>query len=99
MLRDNLYHFLSSEAIDNYFAIVDKLIKSLPLFIINQFRNHKIHGMYLVWQITYRLQQTDAKHVNENICVVDYYLHYSDKLKMIFYAVNRCVQQNCGFAQ
>ncbi len=64
------------------------MLKCEALCFLYNFRHYEIHCVNLVWQIAHFFKQPNRMEVDEDICIVDYYLHSLDKLELALYRFN-----------
>lgn len=69
------------------------------LSFLNNLRRYEIYCVNLVWQIAHFFKHPNRMQVDEDICVVDYDLHFLDELEMALDSFNGDVQQSSRFRE
>ena len=99
MLGYNLHHLLRREVVDSDFSYRNQMLECDALSFLNNLRSYEIHCVNLVWKIAHFFEHPNRMQVDEDICVVDYYLHSLDELELAFDSFNGGVQQSGCFRE
>lgn len=75
MFRNYLSKFFRIKTLYSDFPFCCEGRQCFGLIVVCNFRNDEINCPDIIRKLTQRFEQTDGMQVNEDICIVDDYLH------------------------